>query len=89
MWGRLGSISAPLVRQSFSYARTFGKMEEGKIATAGACLVRLKSPSMYKECVCYLGNTFVSVGQVRIIFSSFGEPAVVLLVQLNVQGRER
>jgi hypothetical protein len=31
-----------------------------------------------------LGNTFVSVGQVGINFSSFGEP-VVLLVQLNVQ----
>jgi hypothetical protein len=37
-----------------------------------------------------LGSTFVSVGQVGINFSSFGEP-VVLLVQLNVQeeGREQ
>jgi hypothetical protein len=47
-------------------------MEEGKIATAWAQLVRLKSINV--ECVCYLGNTFV-MGQVGINFSSFGEPA--------------
>jgi hypothetical protein len=33
-------------------------------------------------------NTFVSVGQVGINFSSFGEPASRLLVQLNVQNME-
>jgi hypothetical protein len=44
---------------------------------------------MYKECVCAtLGNTFVSVGQVGINFSSVNQP-VVLLVQLNVQENGR
>jgi hypothetical protein len=33
-------------------------------------------------------NTFVSVGQVGINFSSFGEPASRLLVQLNVRNME-
>jgi hypothetical protein len=42
---------------------------------------------MYIKCVCFGGNTFVSVGQVGINFSSFGEP-VVLLVQLNVRNME-
>jgi hypothetical protein len=50
-------------------------MEEGKIATAwaqfGATERRI---NVYKN-ACATGNTFVSVGQVGINFSSFGEPA--------------
>jgi hypothetical protein len=51
-------------------------MEEGKIATAWAGLVRLKkSINVYKNACATWSNTFVSVGQVGINFSSFGEPA--------------
>jgi hypothetical protein len=59
-------------------------MEEGKIATAWAQFgamevhpyIRMRVPG---------GNTFVSVGQVGINFSSLVNQPVVLLVQLNVR----
>jgi hypothetical protein len=50
-------------------------MEEGKIATAWAGWCDLKESNVYKNACATLGNTFVSVGQVGINFSSFGEPA--------------
>jgi hypothetical protein len=52
-------------------------MEEGKIATAWAQFdATERSPSMYiRMRVLPWSNTFVSVGQVGINFSSFGEPA--------------
>jgi hypothetical protein len=49
-------------------------MEEGKIATAWAQFGAIKeSIHVYKNACATL--TFVSVGQVGINFSSFGEPA--------------
>jgi hypothetical protein len=63
-------------------------MEEGKIATAWPQFgATERSPSMYINACATLDN-FVSVGQVGINFSSFGEPES-LLVQLNVQGGRR
>jgi hypothetical protein len=52
-------------------------MEEGKIATALAQFgATERSPSMYiRMRVLPWSNTFVSVGQVGINFSSFCEPA--------------
>jgi hypothetical protein len=51
-------------------------MEEGKIATAWAQFgATERSPSMYIRMRVPWSNTFVSVGQVGINFSSFGEPA--------------
>jgi hypothetical protein len=52
-------------------------MEEGKIATAWPQFgATERSPSMYiRMRVLPWSNTFVSVGQVGINFSSFGEPA--------------
>jgi hypothetical protein len=48
-------------------------MEEGKIATAWAQFgaTEEKSINVYKNACATLGNTFVSVGQVGINFSSF------------------
>jgi hypothetical protein len=67
-------------------------MEEGKIATAWAQFgATERDPSMYiRMRVLPWSNTFVSVGQVRINFSSFlvNQP-VVLLVQLNVRENGR
>jgi hypothetical protein len=71
----LGSISVfgePASR-FISSARTFGNMEEGKIATAWAQFIE-RSPSMYIRMRCYLGVTLLLAGQVGII-SAPGEPA--------------
>jgi hypothetical protein len=46
-------------------------MEEGKIATTAQFGATERSPSMYIRMRVTAGNTFVSVGQVRINFSSF------------------
>jgi hypothetical protein len=47
-------------------------MEEGKIATAWAQFGAIEeSINVYKNACATLGNTFVSVGQVGINFSSF------------------
>jgi hypothetical protein len=50
-------------------------MEEGKIATAWAQLVRLKEVH-HIECVCYLGVTLLLAwGRLGSISAPFGEPA--------------
>jgi hypothetical protein len=46
-------------------------------------LVRLKSPSIYKNACATLGNTFVSVGRLGSISALLVNPS--LLVQLNVR----
>jgi hypothetical protein len=64
-------------------------MEEGKIATAWAQLVRLKTINVYKNACATLGNTFLLAwGRLGSISAPFGEPAIVLLVQLNVRNME-
>jgi hypothetical protein len=62
-------------------------MEEGKIATAWAQFgATERDPSMYIECVCYLGVTLLlawgSWDQFQLLLVN--QP-VVLLVQLNVR----
>jgi hypothetical protein len=46
-------------------------MEEGKIATWAQFGAMKESINVYKNACATLGNTFVSVGQVGINFSSF------------------
>jgi hypothetical protein len=73
-WGRLGSISAPFGEPASRFTSVnVGNMEEGKIATAWAQFgATERSPSMYiRMRVLPWSNTFVSVGQVGINFSSF------------------
>jgi hypothetical protein len=74
-WGRLGSISAPFGEPAsrLLVQLNVGNMEEGKIATAWAQFgATERSPSMYiRMRVLPWSNTFVSVGQVGINFSSF------------------
>jgi hypothetical protein len=74
-WGRLGSIQLLLVNQPvvLLVQLNVGNMEEGKIATAWAQFgATERSPSMYiRMRVLPWSNTFVSVGQVGINFSSF------------------
>jgi hypothetical protein len=70
--GRLGSISAPFVNQPVVLlVTTFGKMEEGKIATAFT--VRKKSINVYKNARATLSNTLLVAGWDQ--FQPFGEPA--------------
>jgi hypothetical protein len=54
-------------------------MEEGKIATLGHSLVRLKKSNMYKNACATLGNTFgASSGSIS---APFGEPVVLLVIE--------
>jgi hypothetical protein len=70
----LGSISAPFGEPASRFsAIERSEMEEGKIATAWAQFgATERDPSMYiRMRVLPWSNTFVSVGQVGINFSSF------------------
>jgi hypothetical protein len=73
--GQVGINSAPFGEPAsrFTSAIERGNMEEGKIATAWAQFGAIeRSPSMYiRMRVLPWSNTFVSVGQVGINFSSF------------------
>jgi hypothetical protein len=73
-WGRLGSISAPLVNQPVVLLVQLNVREYGrrKIATAWAQFgATERSPSMYIRMRVLPWNTSLSVGQVGINFSSF------------------
>jgi hypothetical protein len=84
--GQVGINFSPGEPASFTLIERSG-MEEGKIATAWAQFATERSPSMYIRMLPW-SNTFVSVGQVGINFSSLVNQPVVLLVQLNVQMEE-
>jgi hypothetical protein len=91
----LGSISAPFGEPAsrFTSAIERSGIWKKKIATAWAQFgATERSPSMYiRMRVLPWSNTFVSVGQVGINFSSFGEPASRFTSALNVReyGRRR
>jgi hypothetical protein len=73
----LGSISAPFGEPASRFTSAiersgiWKKVDSNSLGTVGATE---RSPSMYIR-MRVLQNTFVSVGQVGINFSSFGEPA--------------
>jgi hypothetical protein len=65
-------------------------MEEGKIATAWAGLVRLKESIMYiRMRVLPWVTLLLAWGRLGSISAPFGEPASRLLVQLNVRENGR
>jgi hypothetical protein len=73
-WGRLGSISAPFGEPASRFTSAIersGIWKKVKIATAWAQFGAERVHHVYKNACATLGNTFVSVGQVGINFSSF------------------